>query len=788
MKFKKALYLSLIPLTLVPILILGSITLSVTADNVVASGHEYLEEVAESSGISLEKYIKAQKREIKIISQLVRISECLQANEENRMTEEIRVRCEDALYNWVMADTNYNAALLLDVQGRVIAAHDGSFAGEDFSRLVESFQFTEGEEAVYSEVQPSVFDAGRNVIYIGYLIKQENHSGILVLETSLDFYNKMVENITIGETGASFIVNASGITFCHSNPKLQVLLTPVPEIREIVEDYYNGEITKRDSFSYNYENDECLLGYYVMEDPDWVFVTGQSFSEINKPLVFLTRFYIILLMIALITALTTCVLLIQRFTRPIQKLRSVFLRAAREGEYIGCEIQGNNEFSELADGYNAMIARLAAKDEEVRFMALHDNLTGINNRNAFEQMMDELLSNRESGAVFYLGLDGFKNVNNLFGHEIGDKCLKEAAGRIINMKHGGMMTARTGGDKFYMIKLGEEAEAELLADEIIKAFKEPFDFAPLSISLSVSVGIARFPEDASGTIEIMKCANTAMYEAKANGKNQCCYYNSGMTTYLERHNEVLKILDYVADSGEAYLCYQPEVASGNDSIVAFEALMRINSSKLGFISPGEFIPLAESSGKIIPLGKWVLESAARFVKQLLKENRQFDYVAVNISTVQLGQPDFVSIVIDTLKKEEVELHYILLEITESVLMTESSQNIHKLAELRSYGLRIALDDFGTGYSSMQYLAELPLDILKIDKYFIDEITFNDRKKGIIKIIIDMAHLLDLQVVAEGVETGEQSLLLKEMGCDMIQGYYYYKPMEDVKIAKILEVM
>ncbi len=798
MKFKKVLYLSLIPLTLIPIIILGAISLSVGINNVNQLAVQSLEGIAQSSGKNLENYIEAQQREAKLMSKMKRIAECLAAYEEGEMTDVIMASCQEALSDWVSTDVNYSTAFLLDQNGKVIACRDGQHQGSDFSQYSVYTNRGEGSGIRYSDVEDSFLNPGQDVIYISYPIEHNGYSGIIGLETTLAFYNNLVDKIIFGETGASFIVNENGVALCHSDPDKRGQSLYHPSISTIVTRYQSGELPQSGSISYNYDNDSRLLGYYVIEDVGWAFFFMESYSEINKPIIFLITVYIIFSVLVSLLDVLVCLALIRLYTKPVDKLLEVFLKAADENDYIACEVTGNGEFAELARGYNVMIEQLTLKDQELKanymmlehekelsnYMAFHDFITEVYNRRAFEQKLDELLAEEHAGAVFYLGLDGFKNVNTLFGHDIGDLCLKETARRIQSINHFGMITARPGGDEFYIIKPGDKAEVGMLAEELLQVFREPFVFTQISIDLSVSIGIALFPEDGEQTDAVMKCADIAMYEAKTNGKNQYCFYREEMSEDLRYNNEVLEVLDYAVDTGEAFLCYQPEIGVHKDEIVAFEALMRIKSERLGYLSPAEFIPLAEKSGKIIALGKWALTAAVRFAKKMISKKIEFEYVAVNISTIQLEQSDFVLMVKEVLRKEDLDPRRMMLEITESVLMSESGHNIKKLSELREYGVKIALDDFGTGYSSMQYLAELPLDILKIDKFFIDEIVFDDKKREIIKSIINMVHQLDLRVVAEGVETREQSELLKKMGCDIIQGYYYYTPMTGNKIIDL----
>ncbi len=798
MTFKKALCLSLIPLTLIPIFILGISTLKITEDSVEENSVRLLEELAKSSGDSLVNYIEAQKREIVLISNLIRVKECLVAHETKTMTDKIITAGQNALSSWVSADKYYNSSYLLDEKGDVIVSSNGLYRNESFASH-EIYKEFDKEEITFSEIRDSFLSEDEKVIYITSPVHAEDFTGMLVMESSLEFYDSLVVDLVFDDTGAAFIVDRNGVIISHSIREVRDTSLVHPEYNMPFKNFGEGKTQKYGIHRYEYQGQQRMAGYYIVDNVDWVLFTRQDLDEINKPINRMLMAVISMFITVSIISVIACVVLIKSFTRPIQKLREAFQRATDESDYIVCEVVGHNEFSELAHGYNKMIKRLDTKESELQYnydllskeqektnyLAMHDYVTDLYNLRAFEIKMNEVLISGESGAVFYLGLDEFKNVNNVFGHKIGDLCLKESAKRIMSLSNNNELVARTGGDEFYLIKLGDEEAIDKFANDLLMSFKTPFVFDSIQVNLSASIGIALFPTDAVTTIEIMKCADTAMYEAKRSGKGKYSYYNEQMTVRLNRSNEILDILESVIIKGESYMAYQPEVNLSGEDIIAFEALMRVNSKNLGMIAPNEFIPLAESSGKIISIGEWVIESAALFVKELLERGQKFDYISVNISTVQLGQANFVDMVLNIIDKIGIEPKYILLEITESVFMSESSRNVEKLSILRDKGIKIALDDFGTGYSSMQYLADLPVDFLKIDKCFIDEIAFNEKKRGIVKVIIDMAHYLGMQVVAEGVETKEQLDILKRMDCDIIQGYYYYKPMKQEDILEVL---
>ncbi len=414
--------------------------------------------------------------------------------------------------------------------------------------------------------------------------------------------------------------------------------------------------------------------------------------------------------------------------------------------------------------------------EKIDYIAMHDHITGLNNRAAFDLRMSELLANKKTGGIFLLDLDGFKAINDAYGHPIGDICLKEVANRFIQSEIAYDMVCRVGGDEFIIILLGDNQSISSQAEYFTNLFKKPFIINNLSFKITASIGIALFPLSGTNTKNILQCADVALYEAKDLGKNQYVIYTNYMSDTISRQADVTQILNNAAETNELFTVYQPQISLLDGKILGFEALARLNSISLGFISPVEFIPLAESTGKIVDLGLYVLEKTCYYVKELLSDGLDFKYASVNISTIQINQTNFIQDIMEILDRTGVNPKYIQLEITENVFMREAEANIQKLTKLREMGISIALDDFGTGYSSMKYLAELPINTLKMDKSFIDQIETDEKKRTIAHLIINTAHALGLKVVAEGVERKEQKFLLEEMNCDAIQGYLYSPPL------------
>lgn len=435
------------------------------------------------------------------------------------------------------------------------------------------------------------------------------------------------------------------------------------------------------------------------------------------------------------------------------------------------------------------ISNRRISEEKIKFMAFYDSLTKLPNRSLFMNRLKEQLelSNHKNaeGAVFFIDLDNFKNINDTMGHDYGDKLLIDLANQFESMVGDEDTICRLGGDEFILLHPNlKESEVEFYAKRLLNLFNKGFQIDNKQMYITASIGAALYPKDGTDTSTILKNADSAMYKAKELGKNRFSLFNPEMYLKLERKTTIERILRTAIDNNELSIHYQPQYNAQNNEIFGFEALIRLNSKELGFISPLEFIPIAEETGYITELGKWVLNESCKQGVKWLKAGYKFKSISINISPVDLQQPDFLENVKNILKDTAINPNIVELEITETVLMQSLDISIDILMKLMDMGIRIALDDFGTGYSSLSYLRKIPINTLKIDKSFIDNITSNKKEESIIKNIIQMAHSMDLKVVAEGVETGEQLSILKERKCDYIQGYYFSRPLPANQIENL----
>lgn len=416
--------------------------------------------------------------------------------------------------------------------------------------------------------------------------------------------------------------------------------------------------------------------------------------------------------------------------------------------------------------------------------AHHDALTGLPNRVLFRQDLEKRLQTAQSGGqsaiVLLLDLDGFKDVNDTLGHDVGDALLQAVAGRLTKLGERGDMVCRLGGDEFALLSTGlSEEEARGLADRLMETISQPYHVGELEIKIGTCVGVA-ISEGEPDTEELFKHADLALYEAKALGPGHASVFKSQMQTRLREKKSFEADLQNALENGEMEVYYQPQACTITREICGYEALLRWTHPIRGAVSPVEFIPVAEKIGVIHALGDWVLKTAcleaARWNKPLK--------IAVNLSPVQFRSLNLIQSVIDALEQSGLQAKRLELEITESVLLDKNEQTLSSLRQLKTLGIQIAMDDFGTGYSSLGSLSGFPFDKIKIDRSFVRDVTTRPDALAIVELVTGVGRSLKMVTIAEGIETEEQFECLKRLDCDQVQGYLIGKPMPASKLKHL----
>ncbi|WP_417672341.1 putative bifunctional diguanylate cyclase/phosphodiesterase [Roseibium sp.] len=434
--------------------------------------------------------------------------------------------------------------------------------------------------------------------------------------------------------------------------------------------------------------------------------------------------------------------------------------------------------------YRSALKAKKTADEKAHFLAAHDPLTGLYNRNSFLSQLEKNMSGGDEFALHFLDIDNFKQINDKFGHGTGDTILSIVAQRLRNLLGESTVITRIGGDEFAVIQTGanDHRQVDDLAGKILTVLKMPFVVGEHSVVASVSVGSAIAPRDGKDAARLMKSADLAMYQAKAEGRDRNRHFELWMDHKLAARREIESRLRWALENDGFKLNYQPLYSSVDNSLLGFEALLRLGREDGTMIPPDSFIPVAEEIRLIEEIGTWVLNTGCKFAASWPHDLK----LAVNLSVGQFFSGNLVSDVQDALASSGLAPSRLELEITESLLVDDSDSNLEQLQALKRLGVSIAMDDFGTGYSSLSYLWQFPFDKIKIDRSFMSGFeSQSPRITRILETIVGLGHTLDMQITAEGVETDDQVEMLKKINCDQIQGFLYGRPMSDIATVQCI---
>lgn len=473
------------------------------------------------------------------------------------------------------------------------------------------------------------------------------------------------------------------------------------------------------------------------------------------------------------------------FAKKVQDTKDYRLKISDLGKYEVSSLTRdiNNMMDAIrieSDINREYVELLEQRREEMEYLAKYDSLTKLLNRQSFISMLEASLKELrefQQGdlAVMFIDLDGFKEVNDTLGHEVGDKLLVEVAHRLKSYIHQGDVVCRHGGDEFLVLCRQPGRGLEEVARSIVDGLRAIFLIDSWEVRVSASVGIALASEGGFDTQDTIRNADVAMYDAKKEGKSRYCFFQKYMLIEYQRKIDIANAIEPALERGEFYICYQPKV-NENGYLHGVEALIRWDNSTLGKVSPSDFIPIAERSGKISILTDWVVETVCKDMADYFQYLPEPILVSLNLSAYDLKRHQFSDFIRSVFTQYDVQPDLIEFEVTEHAYLDNFEMATHFFEDISELGCRVALDDFGTGYSSLSYLTRIPIDLIKIDKQFVDNIGITTRDDALVLTIIEMAKRLGIELCAEGVETQEQCTFLRMHGCNLMQGYLFSRPL------------
>lgn len=653
-------------------------------------------------------------------------------------------------------------------------------------------------------IYPRSFFDPQTLDIITPVIVKDSIIGLLRTNIKKDYFG-----IFLSAEKGTFLLDAEGTPmFGYETPDDDLMF--LDHIKEVITGFSDDAVMDdvNDAFS---GNTKFLYGYATIPTYDWIYVVKQDTSSYTNIVSSLPIIMIVLLVVVIIVAVLISRSLVNSYTTPIFELQEDIREAASGKLDVHCEVDSDDEFGDLAENFNQMMEIISAnymeiidahqklEDNQVELqnnykhietLAYTDALTGLYNRLAFYKFADELLKT-ESGrrhAMIFIDLDGFKSINDTLGHDYGDLLLQAVTADLSNRIAPDDILARNGGDEFVILRnqTGNDKELHEFLATLVDIASHPFVLDDETVRVTISAGASIYPLHGTTLTELMKKADIAMYTSKTSGKNSYTFFNADMEKEVQRKNELIEILNDSIEMHDVNVVYQPQYDAETRRIIGCEALMRLDSIELGSVDPVEFIPVAEEAGIIDELGEWAMYEACSFNNRLIQAGFDPIRITVNVSTAQFRGDRLLNAVRSIPERTGMPLEYLDIDLTESVLLKNFDHNLEVIKKLKELGVRLALDNFGTGHSSFNHLTKLPIDVLVIDRSVVAKISDNDKESFIEDTIIELAHKLGITVVAEGIENTSQLSILKEQGCDIIQGFLFSQPLTEEEFVELLK--
>ncbi len=810
MRLHNKILILLVPLVVLPILVLGWTSYKLLMADAHDRTQDQIATLLEQIRFHTEAHVQTARANASLFAHSDLLKQYVTTPSAS-MQAELKPGVRELLYDYQLAYPEYyeiriisptGDEMLRTVIGNVNNRTDNESSTDYFRAMSDS------SDAIYTTFlknpdnnQP-VLLTSKPLRYIVGNSKNKNAKtrlyGYLALTVDLAFLANQAEKQKAGKNGDIFFTDSAGNILFHPD-KSQVhgqldsgLFAAIDDATQhagSVDSIYKDEsghyqAVKLHDWLY------AVAVYQETEFADRRFSLGRSVTLIACTAILLT---IALLFGVLKKALIT----------PIQKLGRAAEEIGRGKLLVPIDVHSNDEIGDLAGALKNMGESLNHYHEQVRYVAYHDSLTGLPNRLMFKDYLNrataEARRNLQELSILFLDLDNFKRINDTLGHLAGDRLLEAFSDRLTTClretdvvsreqrDNTSSVMARLAGDEFTILlpRTTDGSDAQKVARRILELLKEPFMINKQELYVTVSIGIALYPDDGTNVDDLMKNADIAMYHAKKSGRNNYQYFSSKLNEESVLKLKIESRLRHAVENNGLEAHFQPQMALSSGCIIGAEVLLRWEDEELGRISPEVFIPIAEEFGLIVPITEWLIDNACRQAQQWKERYKNPFTMAINISAVHFGGNDLVGLIRKTLDATGYDPHLLEIELTETSVLQDPELAISTLQKIQDMGLQTALDDFGTGYSSLNYLMKLPLNKLKIDRSFIINMDVDGKGKAIVSAIIDMAHCLDLEVIAEGVEEESQLQQLRTLKCDIVQGYYIARPMPVNEFEQLL---
>jgi diguanylate cyclase (GGDEF)-like protein len=698
----------------------------------------------------------------------------------------------------------YDSGVIYDKNGELVAfvyKHGGKYklnyiSYEDGKQLI--FSKYEKEKLFHNdEFMARSYIKKRHVLYY---TQPELHKNAVItyqfLNNSIDItshnsaFDEFDDQKTIFHIEMSKIYDYKYFAKFTEDTEVSISLNKKLDVMQNIPLLFSKKSLENKDISENKDN--YYSSFVLNKNPDNIFITFSLGKDALYDSLKKNREQLLIFMVfsTLIILVLYYILIYYGISKPLTKLMGQISRI-KQGDYTEVPVvKTADELEEISKNINMLAVAVQTRENSLKqwqskleYLSTHDELTGLFNRRSFSIKLEYALKkakrNQTQIAILFLDLDEFKQVNDTLGHTIGDNLLKAVAHRLETSLRESDVLARVGGDEFNIFVDGFKSIIELqtFAQKLLDDFTEPFVDVENEIVSSTSIGISLFPNDGEDVETLIKNADLAMYKAKENGKNSYSFYSSRFSEFLQHRMDIVQALKSAIKSEDEFvLHYQPKVSIQTQKVVGVEALIRWNSSELGFVRPDQFIKIAEETHMILDIGLWVLRKACEDFMFLKNNNCHIGSISVNVSSVQLEYGDMLQKVKDVITYTGISAEELELEVTESYIATHEKRAIETLTKFRNMGVALAIDDFGTGYSSMSYLQALPVTRLKIDKGFVDDLPDSKESTAIVNAIISLAETFGLKITVEGIEKEEQLNFFKGKYCDEIQGYFYSKPL------------